>query len=80
MPLQIRDERASRLARELANRLHTTMTEAVVRALENALAAEKKKESVAEAARRVADDLRARARGPGRDLTKDEIDDLWGNG
>ena len=40
-PLQIRDPRAGELARELGERLGITMTEAVIRALESLLEAEK---------------------------------------
>ena len=40
MTLQIRDERADRMARELANRLHTTKTDVVIRSLEEMLKVE----------------------------------------
>ena len=40
MALHIRDDRAARLARELAHRKGITMTQAVVEALEGALARE----------------------------------------
>jgi len=79
MALNIRDARAARLARQLAARRHTTMTQAVVEALEGALAREERplRERVAEIAREA-----ARLGNParGRAVTKQEIDELWGNG
>ncbi len=78
MPLHIRDERAAKLARRLATRKGTTMTQAVVTALEHALAQEARplRERIADIARdaaRLANPKRARA------VEKGEIDDLWGN-
>lgn len=43
MPLNIKDERAHRAARELARLRHTTITEAVTEAVEEALAKERSK-------------------------------------
>lgn len=78
MPLHIRDERAARLARQLAARKRVTMTQAVVTALEGALAQEVRPlhERIADIAR---DAARRRDRKRGRTVTKREIDDLWGN-
>ena len=78
MPLHIRDERAAKLAKQLASRKGITMTEAVVTALEQALAQDGRplRERIADIARdaaRLANPKRARA------VTKREIDDLWGN-
>jgi antitoxin VapB len=78
MPLHIRDERAAKLAKQLATRKGVTMTEAVVTALEHALAQEERplRERIADIARdaaRLANRKRARA------VQKREIDDLWGN-
>jgi antitoxin VapB len=78
MSLHIRDQRAARLAKQLAARRQTTMTQAVVEALEGALAREKQpvRERVAEIAReaaRLGDPKRRRA------VTKQEVDALWGN-
>jgi hypothetical protein len=78
MALHIRDERAARLARRLATRRGTTMTRAVVEALEGALAREERplRERIAE----IANDLdRLGDRARGRAVTKHEIDELWGN-
>ncbi len=78
MALHIRDQRAAKLARRLAARKGTTMTQAVVEALEGALAREERPlaERLDEIARE-AERLGNRARG--RTPTKQEIDDLWGN-
>jgi len=78
MALHIRDDRAARLARKLAARRGTTMTQAVVEALEGALAREERPlaERLDEIARE-AERLGNRARG--RTPTKQEIDELWGN-
>lgn len=78
MALHIRDERAATLARRLAKRRGTTMTRAVVEALEDALAREERplRECLAE----IANELeRLGDRKRGRAMTKQEIDELWGN-
>ncbi len=78
MPLHIRDQRAARLAKQLANRKGMTMTQAVVTALENALAQETRTLH-----QRIADivDEATRLRGNqrGRIVSKGEIDKLWRN-
>ena len=78
MTLHIRDQRAARLAKQLANRKGVTMTQAVVTALENALAQETRPLH-----QRIADivDEASRLRGNrrGRTVSKSEIDKLWGN-
>jgi len=78
MALHIRDQRAAKLARRLAARKGTTMTQAVVTALEGALAREERPlaERLDEIARE-AERLGNRVRG--RTPTKQEIDELWGN-
>lgn len=77
MPLHIRDQRAARLAKQLAVRKGMTMTQAVVTALEGALAQEARplSERIADIAR---DALRL-GRGERRAVKKRELDDLWGN-
>ncbi|HEU5017503.1 MAG TPA: type II toxin-antitoxin system VapB family antitoxin [Pseudolabrys sp.] len=78
MPLHIRDDRAAVLARRLAKRKGVTMTEAVIGALEGALAREER--PLAERIAEIADDLeRAGNRARGHTPTKQEIDELWGN-
>lgn len=78
MALHIRDDRAAQLARELATRRGMTMTQAVVEALEGALAREAR--PLAERLQDIADEA-ARLSNPAsrRKLDKQEIDDLWGN-
>jgi antitoxin VapB len=78
MALHIRDERALKLAKKLAARRGTTMTQAVVDALQGALAREGRplRERIAE----IADELdRLGNRARGHAPTKQEIDELWGN-
>ena len=78
MALHIRDARADKLARRLAKRKGTTMTQAVIEALEGALARQERplRERVADIARE-AERLGNRARG--HTPSKQEIDELWGN-
>ncbi|MGD0024289.1 MAG: type II toxin-antitoxin system VapB family antitoxin [Xanthobacteraceae bacterium] len=78
MALHIRDDRAARLAKQLAARRGTTMTQAVVAALEGELAREARplRERIADIAR---DAARLGNRARGRVVRKREIDELWGN-
>jgi antitoxin VapB len=78
MALHIRDDRAATLARRLAKRKGITMTDAVIEALEGALAREERplRERIAEIANEF-DQLGDRAHG--RTVSKEEIDELWGN-
>lgn len=78
MALHIRDNRAASLAKRLAARRGITMTQAVVTALESALAQEARplSERIADIAR---DAARLRRGKGGRTVNKREIDDLWGN-
>ena len=78
MALHIRDDRAAKLARRLADRTGRSMTEAVVVALEAALARGERPLSerlaeIAADARRLADPRRQRA------ATKRDLDTLWGH-
>ena len=79
MNLQIRDKRAHELASELAGRRKTSMTEAVITALENELRRADNEPSLQERVARLVDDLHRRAPGGGREMTKDEIDEMWGH-
>lgn len=78
MALHIRDDRADKLARRLAKRKGTTMTQAVIEALEGALKHQERplRDRVADIAR---DLERIGDRSRGRTPTKQEIDALWGN-
>lgn len=77
--LTIRDPRAAELAKQLARANHTTMTQAVVTALENELARERQRTPLAERLAAIADDLAGKAGPNGRRMTKDEIDEMWGH-
>jgi antitoxin VapB len=78
MALHIRDDRAARLAKQLAERKGVTMTQAVVGALEGALAREIRPlhERIADIAR---DAGRLSNRARRRAVKKRDIDALWGN-
>jgi hypothetical protein len=78
MALHIRDDRAAKLARRLADRNGISMTEAVITALEAALARGERPlperlAEIAADARRLADPRRQRAAG------KRDVDALWGS-
>jgi antitoxin VapB len=77
--LQIRDDRARELARELAAKRKVTMTEAVIQALEGELRREAEKEPLAVRIARIAAIAAAEAGPGGRVMTKDEIDEMWGH-
>lgn len=78
MPLNIRDPRAAELARELAGRRGTTMTEAIVFALKSEIAREEALPSLPDRLKSISDGLLAQAKGPRRKMTKSEIDAMWG--
>jgi hypothetical protein len=78
MALHIRDDRAAKLARRLADRNGISMTEAVITALEAALVRAERPlperlAEIAADARRLADPRRQRAAG------KRDVDALWGS-
>jgi antitoxin VapB len=79
MPLNIRDPRASQLARDLAARRGTNMTRAIISALENELTREKAKPTLALRVRQISSALMAGAAGKPHKLTKAEIDAMWGH-
>jgi antitoxin VapB len=79
MPLNIRDPRASQLARDLAARRGTSMTKAIIGALENELTREKAKPPLALRVRQISSALMAGAASKRRRLTKSEIDKMWGH-
>ncbi len=78
MPLNIRNPRAAELARDLAARRGTTMTQAVISALEAELARDRQRGSVAERLLAAARALQAGAGPNRRQVTKEEIDEMWG--
>lgn len=79
MNLQIRDPRAHELARKLAAKRKISMTEAVIEALEAELKRESARTPLAERLAVLANDLKARAGEGGRDMSKEEIDEMWGH-
>jgi len=78
MNLRIRDPRAHELAKRCAERRHVFMTEAVVDALEAEYRRVSARQPLAARLNEIADELAALARPGGRDMTKDEIDAMWG--
>ncbi|MCM0020816.1 MAG: type II toxin-antitoxin system VapB family antitoxin [Tagaea sp.] len=78
MPISIRDPRAGNLARSLAKRRKTTMTQAIVAALEAEMARERAGTPLSVRLSAIADDLADKARPGGRRMTRAEIDRLWG--
>jgi antitoxin VapB len=77
MALHIRDERAGRLAKKLAQRRGVTMTQAVVDALEWAIARDSR--PLAERLGDIADEAARIGGTKRRKVKKEEIDALWGN-
>ncbi|MBY0611900.1 MAG: type II toxin-antitoxin system VapB family antitoxin [Beijerinckiaceae bacterium] len=75
--LNIRDPRAHELARKLAAERKSTITEAVVTALEHELERVRAAIPLPERLARIADDLKAQAGPNPRDVTRAEIDDMW---
>lgn len=78
MTLQIRDERARVLAEKLARKRNVTMTTAVIQALEEELRREIAKAPLSKRIADIAKDLKGQAGPGGRAVSKDEIDDMWG--
>jgi len=76
--LQIRDPRAHRLARQLAEKRRVSMTEAVIAALEAELRRDDGRVTLRERLASVADDLRAKGKAEGRRMSDDEVDAMWG--
>jgi antitoxin VapB len=80
MNLQIRDPRARDMAKQLARLKGSSMTEAVVDALEHRLRDVGQSVSLAALAERLRHDLATRSNGKGSDLTPDAVDAMWGHG
>lgn len=79
MNLQIRDKRAHELARRLAEKRNTSMTDVVITALENEAERDAKGPALRDRVAKLVDDLHRRSPGGGRVMTKDEIDGMWGH-
>jgi antitoxin VapB len=78
MSISIRDPKAGELARELAELRRTNMSEAIVHALREQLQRERGRPSLGERLRQIAQETAAMAGPNPREVTKEEIDDLWG--
>lgn len=78
MTMSIRDPQAAELARLLASKRKTTMTQAIIVALQNELRREAEKDSLETRIDRMLD-KHLGGRMLGRDMTKDEIDAMWGH-
>lgn len=78
MNLQIRNPRARELAEQLAEKRKVSMTEAVIDALEAELQRQKTT-PLAERVAKIVEDLHKKGKPGGRDMTKDEIDAMWGH-
>jgi antitoxin VapB len=78
MGISIRDPEVGDLARRLALLRKTNMTEAIAHALREELKREREKTPLVERLEALARETMAMAGPNGRVMTKEEIDDLWG--
>lgn len=78
MGISIRDPEVADLARRLARLRGTNMTEAIAHALKAELKRERDKRPLIERLEALADETVAMAGPNPREVTKEEIDDLWG--
>ena len=79
MALSIRDPEVGELARELARLRKTNMTEAIGHALRSELKRERDKRPLVERIEKLARRLESEAGPNPRDVTKEELDELWGH-
>ena len=78
MNLQIRNPRAHELAKRLARRRGVSITDAVIAALEADLMAVAEPRPLNQRVADIAAELRAMAKPGGQDMTKADIDAMWG--
>ena len=78
MGISIRDREVGDLARELARLRQTNMTEAIAHALRSELKRERDKRPLEDRLEDLANETMAMAKPGGRVMTKEEIDELWG--
>ena len=78
MNLQIRNPRAYEMAQRLARIENMTMSDAVVVALDARLKQVETRRPLAEVVAELQRELAELSQGRGHDMTKDEIDDMWG--
>jgi antitoxin VapB len=76
--ISIRDPEAGKLARELAGLRGTNMTEAILHALRSELERERDKRPLREQLEELARELKAEAGPNPREVTKEDIDAMWG--
>jgi antitoxin VapB len=79
MGISIRDPEVGELARELARLRKTNMTEAIAHALRSELARERDQRPLAERLEELARETAAMAGPNPREVTKEELDELWGH-
>jgi antitoxin VapB len=79
MNLQIRDPRADELARRVAARRNISMTEAVIDALEAECQHVCAATPLAQRLGAIADELARLAKPGGREMTKNDVDGMWGH-
>jgi antitoxin VapB len=77
MAVSIRDPEVAKLARELARLRKTNMTEAIAHALRSELQRERDKRPLREQLEELAAELKAEAGPNPREVTKEDIDELW---
>ncbi len=78
MSISIRRDSVARLARELAELRKTNLTEAIEAALQEALDRERAKTPLAERLKALAEQVNAAAGPNPRPVTKEDIDEMWG--
>jgi antitoxin VapB len=78
MGISIRDREVGELARELARLRKTNMTEAIAHALRTELERERDKRPLADRRAELAAELKAEAGPNPREVTKEDIDAMWG--
>jgi antitoxin VapB len=78
MGISIRDPEVGELARELARLRKTNMTEAIAHALRSELKRERDKRPLVDRLEDLANETMAMAKPGGHVMTKEEIDELWG--
>ena len=81
MALSIRNPRVEELARELARKRKTTMTDVIAKALEKDAKAEAEADTrpLYEQVKEIADRLKRKGKPGGHMMTKEEIDRMWGH-
>jgi hypothetical protein len=81
MALSIRNPRVEELARKLAVKRKTTMTDVIAKALEKDDKAESEtdKRPLREKMRELAEDFKRKGKPGGHIMTKEEIDRMWGH-